>query len=377
MSISLVDFSVIRPKKIMPQAETLQWLAKAHTKAESFKQKWPSDSEESSAFHSAIKERLFKLGVGINKVEQRATQVLSYLNSDDVWELAEGINLKKRSQHYDKEASDALDDFYPINTKPPCHLIHVSCTGYVAPSAAQKLVSKRDFGAFTQVTHAYHMGCYASIPAIRMAKGFLAEPSCSQVDIVHTELCSLQINPLLHETEQLIVQTLFADGFIKYSATRSLSKGKNSLHLLSLHEEIIPDSTLSMSWTSEEWGMKMTLAKEVPLLIARRLEAFLHTLIQKANLDPKSLLSKALFAIHPGGPKVIDNIAYLLHLSEEQIFHSRTVLYNFGNMSSATLPHIWEKIVNDSTVPKKTLILSLAFGPGLTICGALYEKGES
>ncbi len=50
---------------------------------------------------------------------------------------------------------------------------------------------------------------------------------------------------------------------------------------------------------------------------------------------------------------------------------SREVLFRFGNMSSATLPHVWTTLVNDASVAVGTPVVSLAFGPGLTMCGAL------
>jgi len=43
-------------------------------------------------------------------------------------------------------------------------------------------------------------------------------------------------------------------------------------------------------------------------------------------------------------------------------------------MSSATLPHVWKAILDDDAVPSGTLIVSLAFGPGLTIAGAILRK---
>jgi hypothetical protein len=38
------------------------------------------------------------------------------------------------------------------------------------------------------------------------------------------------------------------------------------------------------------------------------------------------------------------------------------------------LPHIWSKVSEASEVQPNTLIASLAFGPGLTIAGALFRK---
>jgi predicted naringenin-chalcone synthase len=57
-----------------------------------------------------------------------------------------------------------------------------------------------------------------------------------------------------------------------------------------------------------------------------------------------------------------------------QLAHSRAVLHDHGNMSSATLPHIWARLLDDADVPSGSLVPSLAFGPGLTICGALLVK---
>ena len=73
-------------------------------------------------------------------------------------------------------------------------------------------------------------------------------------------------------------------------------------------------------------------------------------------------------------PKIIDNIQESLNLETWQISHSSRVLYRFGNMSSATLPHIWEKMLNSDEIPNDSLIVSLAFGPGLTLHASLFKK---
>jgi len=363
MQPSLFDFSVIRPSEERSQQDILIWLAKAHAK-----------SENSAPVDEDIKNRLFALGTGSGKIERRATQILKYLNLEDLWQIKQGMSVKARSDCFDLEATSALENFYTENTPLPSHLIHVSCTGYITPSCAQKLVSKRN--AETTVTNAYHMGCYASMPAVRIGAGFLGYDGM-KTDIVHTELCSLHMNPAVHDTGQLVIQTLFGDGFIKYSLDtrqKALEKG-NALHVLALHEEIIPNSLDLMTWSFEDWGMKMTIAKEVPGAIAGHLQGFVSKLIQKAGLDPESTSKKAIFAIHPGGPKIIEKTAKLLLLGEEQTFHSKKILAEFGNMSSATLPHIWKAILDDPSVPGGTLAIALAFGPGLTISGAIYEKG--
>jgi predicted naringenin-chalcone synthase len=353
----LSGFQQLRPEFELKQEEILHWLAEAHAHVGS----------------EPLREKLIKAGAGSDKIATRGAVLSDFGHTDwdrmNIYALnrqPEGLSLKERMVTYEKVVDQVFEDFYPKGTPLPSHLIHVSCTGYVSPSGAQKLVSRRSQGATTTVTHAYHMGCYASLPALRMAQGF-----ASSVDIVHTELCSLHLNPSLHEMEQLVVQMLFGDGFIKYRISPQCDTP--SYQLLSLHEEIISDSIESMFWKADSWGFKMKLAKEIPVSIAKALPPFLTTLAEKAGYSLDEILSQAIFAIHPGGPKIIDQIASRLNLSPEQYHHSQAILKKYGNMSSATLPHVWQLILEEKTIPNETLVVSLAFGPGLTISGGILK----
>jgi predicted naringenin-chalcone synthase len=171
--------------------------------------------------------------------------------------------------------------------------------------------------------------------------------------------------------EQCVVQSLFADGFIRYSLREADVPG---LEVLALSESILPDSGESMGWSVSDFGMQMTLGRDVPERIAASLRPFVLELYRKAGLDCASLLPRTVFAVHPGGPKIIDRVRDVLELAEAQIQTSRDVLFDYGNMSSATLPHIWQRLLLDPQVRDGTLVLSLAFGPGLTVCGGLFRK---
>ncbi len=371
----LQDFRVIRPNFEAKQETLLDWIVHAHASTRSKLSGWHTGDVDHVEFTRELRERLLKLGLGENKIQTRGFQI-DDCNHDDWSEMKiyninsgpEGYQLDKRMEFYDEASFDIFERMYPEGDELPPHLVHVSCTGYVAPSPSQKLVSLRGKGQSTTLTNAYHMGCYGSIPSIRMAMGHFAVEN-QPTDIVHTEFCSLHFNPTLHTTEQLVVQSLFADGFIKYR----LGEGSSSPHLkiLAILEEVIPSSTSKMTWTPNNWGFQMTISKEIPVLIRRNLEGYLKNLSKKAKISD---FKNARFAIHPGGPKIIEQIAEQLELSPEQIRHSKEILHTCGNMSSATLPHIWEKMLGDRGVKAGELIVSLAFGPGLSICGGVFEK---
>jgi predicted naringenin-chalcone synthase len=202
-----------------------------------------------------------------------------------------------------------------------------------------------------------------------MAAGFTAL-GARRVDLVHTELCSLHLDPLDHRIEQLVVQSLFADGMIRYSMFPDDGPG---LRLVTAYEVVIADSSDSMGWRISDHGMQMTLARDVPDRIASALRGFVVELFERGGLH-LGHLKTSQFAVHPGGPKIIDKVRDVLELDEGQIAASRRVLLDYGNMSSATLPHIWMRMLADPNVPRGTLIPSFAFGPGLTVCGAVLEK---
>jgi predicted naringenin-chalcone synthase len=128
-----------------------------------------------------------------------------------------------------------------------------------------------------------------------------------------------------------------------------------------------------MTWILADHGMAMTLARDVPERLASVLRDFVHELYARAG-RPRLAMLDSIFAVHPGGPKIIDAVRDRLELDEAQVAHSRAVLRDHGNMSSATLPHVWMRLAEDRAITDGALIASIAFGPGLTLAGALFEK---
>ncbi len=119
---------------------------------------------------------------------------------------------------------------------------------------------------------------------------------------------------------------------------------------------------------------KMTLSKNVPMIVGAQIRDFTQRWIEGRRFNFANILKHGLFAVHPGGPQIFDQMMQHLELREEQVSSSRRLLKQRGTISSATLPHLWDQILNDPLNPSGTPIVSFAFGPGLTICGSLMEK---
>ncbi len=367
----LSDFISIRPDFIVQQEDALAWIAQMHVEAE--KKQANLDQDQVMILEEHI-NRLFKrIGLGKEKIQTRGMQLSDlFAKTPDAMvaynidKTPQGNGLKQKMGVFSKETLKVFHKIYK-QIDLPNHLIHVTCTGYVSPSPAQKIVSEKQ-GFNTLITHSYHMGCYGAFPALRIAG------SHRNSDIVHTEFCTLHMDPLTHTAGQLVVESLFADGFIKYTVSDTKSLESPCLKICALHEIIIPDSQDSMTWQCEDWGFGMFLSKDVPLKIAVSLPEYLDSLIKQASLCPDDIYRNAIFAIHPGGPKIISQVQEKLKLADWQIAHSKDILSSHGNMSSATLPHIWDKIVQDGSAVDGSYIVSMAFGPGLTISGSIFQK---
>lgn len=359
----LHSFVPVLPLYHLPQSQLVDWTFSCHEKAMQL-----MGAHDFTKLHELkrfcldeeqIRERYFECGdVDQNWSEHRIYNVMK--------DSPHGKDIAERHAFFDLRAREVFREIYEKEETPE-HLIHVTCTGYLSPSPAQNF-----FAAQTkrpEISHAYHMGCYASLPAVRMAEGIVRGRNL-EVDVVHTEMCSLHMDPLSYGAEQMVVQSLFADGHIKYRLSQE--KKGSSLKLLATHEELVPESGADMTWVPGPYGMTMTLSREVPWKIATKIGPFLGKLAEKAGMSVEKLSKEAIFAVHPGGPKIVSGVRDLLRLSEEQVTHSRKVLRDRGNMSSATLPHVWKEIL-DAHPENGTKVVAFAFGPGLTIIGAVFE----
>jgi predicted naringenin-chalcone synthase len=399
-TLRIGNFRNVRPAHAAPQGEAIDWIARLHAAAERTRSATHADFDFDT-FLGRMRKLLRRYGCAPEKIAARGHELDE--GSDtvsggiyDVTQDPDGAGSELRTAAFARIAEAAMDRLYADEAGPPGDLVHVTCTGYASPSAAQRLVTRRGWGRQTRVTHCYHMGCYASLPAIRIASGFLAQaapatqparvaaalaPSTglARVDVVHNEVCTLHLHPGDHSPEQLVVQTLFADGHIRYSVTApeagdARGERGRSLGVKAVRDEIVPDSAESMAWSVSDHGMRMGLSRDAPALIARAARDFVSTLFADAGADFVRDAGSTVFAIHPGGPKVIDVMQQALELADWQVAASRDVLLQCGNMSSATLPHIWMRIVDALDVPVDSPVVSMAFGPGLTLAGAFMVK---
>ncbi|GAB3528689.1 type III polyketide synthase [Pontibacter brevis] len=256
-----------------------------------------------------------------------------------------------------------------VSTDEITHLITVSCTGMYAPGLGIELVERLGLRPSVQRTAVNFMGCYAAFNALKLADALCKADPKAKVMIVCTEICTIHFQKYT-EQDHLVSNALFGDG----SAAVLVQAQPNeqvSLELQSFHCHLAPAGKAEMAWHIGDTGFEMTLSSYVPALIKEGIKELTDQLLK--NLKTK-LSHIGLFAIHPGGRRILEVIEQELSMSRDDNRYAYQVLRDFGNMSSATVLFVLKALMESLTPDKKDEpVLSFAFGPGLTLESMLLK----
>ena len=252
------------------------------------------------------------------------------------------------------------------------HLVTVSCTGFQAPGVDLFLIDKLALAPSVQRTHIGFMGCHGALNGLRVAHAFAEMDPRAVVLLCAVELCSLHMAYGWHP-EKVVANALFADGAAAVVASAKPSPPHQSLVLQCSGSMVIPDSADLMHWDIGDHGFAMGLSPLVPETVGAALLPWLRDWLNEQAIDLEAVTS---WAVHPGGPRILSTCSEVLSLAPELLLESRGVLQDHGNMSSATILFILERLRRRSTPGP---CLALAFGPGLSAEVARFDlrNGES
>ncbi len=175
-----------------------------------------------------------------------------------------------------------------------------------------------------------------------------------------TELCSIHYhygwNP-----QKMVANAIFGDGSaaVVGGPCPSSASSADAWRVTATGSCLLPGSADAMTWTIGDHGFEMTLAKRVPGLIASNLRPWLEGWLARQGLTVDQVGS---WAIHPGGPRILDAVEEALSLPREASAVARQVFAEHGNMSSPTVLFILDRL-RRLGAPRPCL--ALGFGPGL------------
>jgi predicted naringenin-chalcone synthase len=257
---------------------------------------------------------------------------------------------------YEPHALDlAMRAVQALDTDPVTitHLIVASCTGFTAPGLDFQIMRAAGLPDSTQRTIVGFMGCFAAVNALKLADQIVRADPDSRVLVVNLELCSLHLQEDFQDVPKMLSFLLFADG----ASAALVTSEPTGIALGRFQVALIPRSHDLITWHIGNSGFQMHLSGQVPGRIRRWLPE--HGLKLLPSEPP------GLWAVHAGGRSILDSVQQGLKLPPDALRHSREVLRDYGNMSSATLMFVLEKILADPDARGPGM--GMAFGPGLTV----------
>jgi predicted naringenin-chalcone synthase len=125
-----------------------------------------------------------------------------------------------------------------------------------------------------------------------------------------------------------------------------------------------------MTWDVTDLGFRMGLSPRVPDVLAVHVGPTVDDLLARHGLDRSDVDG---WAVHPGGPRILDVVADRLALPDGALDASRAVLAGHGNCSSATVLLVLAELLRTARPAPGRHLVALAFGPGLTLYAALLR----
>lgn len=238
------------------------------------------------------------------------------------------------------------------------HLVVASCTGFTAPGLDLQLLATLGLRADVERTLIGFMGCSAAVPALRAAQHIVRSQPAARVLVVNVELCTLHLRETA-DIEQVLSFLIFGDG----AAAALVSADACGIALDDFHSALIPESSELITWRIGDRGFEMHLSGQVPVRIVQALRR------EMARGDGGGLLRGGspgdvdLWAVHAGGRTVLDAVEGGLGLPADALADSRAVLLACGNMSSATVMFVLQRMLHDRRTGARGL--AVAFGPGM------------
>jgi predicted naringenin-chalcone synthase len=235
----------------------------------------------------------------------------------------------------------------------------VTCTGYGTPGLDIRLAAELGVGASAQRTHIGHMGCYAALPGLAsVADAAVARGKVGL--LVCLELTSLHLQPPTDDLEQLVAHALFADAAVAVAVI----PGGGEFEVIDVVARTDVEAAPLMRWDVTDHGFRMGLSPRVPDVLERHVEGAVDELLDAHGVRRDAVVA---WAIHPGGPRIVDVVGDRLGLAAGQLEASRAVLRDYGNCSSPTVLLVLDRLRRTAALAAGDPVVAMAFGPGLTL----------
>ncbi len=264
-------------------------------------------------------------------------------------------------------------------------IVFVSSTGFIAPGVDTELIKRLGLRRDTARVTVNFMGCAAAMNGLRVACDHVRAHPSHKALVVCLELSS--INAVFEdEVNDVIIHSIFGDGCAAVvvggcEQEQATGQGKVVIrdHLSYLVEETEDGIVLGI----QDNGITCKLSRQLPDYIETGVGPIIERFLTSHGLTKESI---DLWAVHPGGTRIIEKSQRSLGLSDSQVADSWEILRQYGNMLSPSVLFVMERMLfksekdspsadKESTEEMRALTgIAFSFSPGIGVEGILFQK---
>lgn len=249
-------------------------------------------------------------------------------------------------------------------------IIFVSSTGLATPSLDALLINRMQLPANLKRTPVFGLGCAGGVSGFAKACTAAKANTKAVVLLVAVELCSLTFLKNDYSKSNFIASTLFSDGVaaavIKGDAWDT--KNGKQFKYRAAQSKLYYNSEDVMGWEFQDEGFKVLFSQDIPTIIQKNVKGDVVDFLADYDLILSDVRN---FIFHPGGRKVLAAYEDALQAPGDFLEHTRDVIRQYGNMSSATVLYVLERFFTTSYEPGYGLMAAL--GPGFSSEMVLLE----
>lgn len=236
----------------------------------------------------------------------------------------------------------------------------VSVTGISSPSIDALLINQMGLCRNIRRVPVFGLGCVAGAAGISRAADYVRAYPDQVAVVLSVELCSLTLQREDISMANLISSGLFGDGAAAVIVAGA-DCGLSGISILATRSVFYPDTEEMMGWDVSEKGFRIVLSREIPDLVRKNLAHDLDDFLAERGLTRADIGS---WALHTGGPKILEATAEALGLQNGELDVSWQCLRRTGNLSSASVLVVLEEVMKNRRPAPGTLGLLAAMGPG-------------
>jgi 3,5-dihydroxyphenylacetyl-CoA synthase len=268
------------------------------------------------------------------------------------------------------------------------YLMCVTSSGFLVPGLSSLFSRELGFDRKLQRADIVGMGCNAGLnglnPLVQWARNHPGQVAL---------LVCCEINSAMYVLDQTprtgIVNSLFGDGAAAAAVTCHAGQGAGypgnaaagtparlMPYVLDFESFCIPDQWAAMrfDWNDAAGKWSFYLDRDIPYVIGFNVREPLESLLVRNGLEFSAIKH---WVLHTGGGAVIDSVKLSLGLEEHDVRHTRSVLRDYGNISSGSFLVSLERLLAEACAADGDLGVMVTMGPGAQIETALLRFGPA